>query len=398
MKRKAAFCRRWRRTFRTCMQAGLETDFGLMGITGTFAESQLKALVRTAVDGIMCIDRRGHVNLYNPACERIFGWTPDEVMGRNVTMLMPKRYAERHDGFIENYLNTGNARIIGIGREVEGLRKDGTEFPMDLSVGEFEDDGEPLFVGIVRDLTERVAAERRLRDLQGQLTHMGRVGAVAEMGSALAHELNQPLTAISLFLAASDRSLESDPEKARTLFARAQDEAQRAGDIVRRIRQMVERGDEERRVVDVSDIIAGAAELCSVVDAGGRAMIDTSGVAPELTVFADPTQIRQVMVNLIKNAIDATAGQEDRRIRVTASAEPSDYVAIDVEDSGPGVDPTVRPELFSPFVSSKPDGLGIGLSICRTIAESHGGNLDLVDEPGEDGLSGARFRLRLPVE
>jgi two-component system sensor kinase FixL len=375
-----------------------EDGSALVGITGTFAEGQLQALVRTAVDGIMCIDRRGHVSLYNPACERIFGWAPEEVLGRNVSMLMPKRYAERHDGFIHNYLTTGTARIIGIGREVEGLRKDGTEFPMDLSVGEFEDRGEPLFVGIVRDLTERVAAERRLRELQAQLTHMGRVGAVAEMGSALAHELNQPLTAISLFLAAAERSLESDPEKARNLFVRAQDEAQRAGNIVRRIRQMVERGDEERRTVDISDIVAGAVELCSVVDAGGRAMIDMSGVEPDLTAFGDPTQIRQVMVNLIKNAIDATAGQEERHIRVSATADESGHVVIEVEDNGPGIDPAVRPELFSPFVSSKPDGLGIGLSICRTIAESHGGNLDLADAAAEGHLAGARFRLRLPVE
>lgn len=364
----------------------------------TFAEGQLEALIHTAVDGILCIDRAGHVSLYNPACERIFGWTAAEVLGRNVSMLMPSRYAERHDGFITNYLTTGTPRIIGIGREVEGLRKDGSEFPMDLSVGEFETGGESCFVGIVRDLSQRVAAERRLRDLQAQLTHMGRVGAVAEMGSALAHELNQPLTAISLFLTASERSLEADPAKARALFARAQDEALRAGEIVRRIRQMVEPGDEERREARLSDIVVDAAELCSVVDDGGRARIDLSGVDETLEVFADPTQIRQVLVNLVKNAIDATSEQDVRLIRVRVSAGDDGMAVIEVEDNGPGIADDLAPNLFSPFVTSKKDGLGIGLSICRTIAESHGGSLELVEPARRDRLSGACFRLNLPME
>ena len=366
--------------------------------TKTYAEGQLEALINTAVDGILCIDRRGRVSLYNPACERIFGWAPDEVLGRNVSMLMPPRYAERHDGFVANYLETGQPRIIGIGREVEGLRKDGTEFPMDLSVGEFESDGAQLFVGIVRDLTERVAAERRLRDLQSQLTHMGRVGAVAEMGSALAHELNQPLTAISLFLAASERVLDSDPDKARSLFTRAQDEAMRAGEIVHRIRQMVEPGDDERREIRLADVVVDAAELCSVADADGRAQVDVSGVDRTFAVYADPTQIRQVLVNLIKNAIDATQGQEERLIRVATTVAGEGMVAVDVADNGPGVADDLRPNLFSPFVTSKADGLGIGLSICRTIAESHGGHLDLVESERPTGLRGACFRLKLPLE
>jgi two-component system sensor kinase FixL len=364
----------------------------------TYAEGQLEALIHTAVDGILCIDRTGRVSLYNPACERIFGWTPDEVLGRNVSMLMPERYARQHDGFIGNYIDTGRPRIIGIGREVEGLRKDGSEFPMDLSVGEFESDGEHLFVGIVRDLTERVAAERRLRDLQAQLTHMGRVGAVAEMGSALAHELNQPLTAISLFLAASERAMDADPDKARSLFARAQDEAMRAGEIVRRIRQMVEPGDDERSRVRLAEIVVDAAELCSVADTHGRAKVDLSGVDETLEVYADPTQIRQVLVNLVKNAIDATAEQENAQVRVRVQPAGDALVSVEVDDNGPGVPADLQPNLFSPFVTSKADGLGIGLSICRTIAESHGGSLDLVDPPPSGALPGACFRLKLPLE
>ena len=368
-------------------------------MTTTYAEGQLNALIRTAVDGIVSIDAHGIVSLYNPACESIFGWSEAEVLGRNVSMLMPARYAEHHDDFLRHYLKTGDARIIGIGREVEGLRKDGSEFPMDLSVGEFEHDGERRFVGIIRDLTERVAAERRLREIQSQLSHMGRVSAVAEMGSSLAHELNQPLTAISLFLTASERALNTDPDKARAMFARAEAECQRAGDIVRRIRQMVERGDDERSNVELGDIIVGAAELCRIAETGGRSSIELVGVSEQqVEIYADATQIRQVMVNLIKNAIDATEYLDDPRIRIRMEIEEPDCVRVEVEDNGPGIDPAFRHRLFTPFVTSKQDGLGIGLSICRTIAESHGGSLDLIEDRDPTRLPGAVFRLRLPLE
>lgn len=367
-----------------------------MSVSGTHAEGQLQALIGTAVDGIMSIDRRGIVDLYNPACERIFGWAPFEVIGRNVSMLMPARYAEHHDDFLIRYISSGEARIIGIGREVEGLRKDGTEFPMDLSVGEFETADDRRFVGIVRDLTERVAAERRLRELQAQLSHMGRVSAVAEMGTALAHELNQPLTAIALFLAAAEKSLDHDTPKVRSLFARAQQESQRAGDIVRRIRQMVERGDDERHDIDLRDLITGAAELCSVADVDGRMTIDISGAQTAITIYADATQIRQVLVNLLRNAMDATVGQDDRTVRVRTRCTAT-TVVLEVEDNGRGIDPAVLPRLFSPFVTSKADGLGIGLSICRTIAESHGGSLELADQRDPGRPSGACFRLVLPL-
>ncbi|MBA4800823.1 MAG: PAS domain S-box protein [Euryhalocaulis sp.] len=365
-------------------------------MTRTYAQEQLQALVQTAVDGIMSIDRHGVVNLYNPACEKIFGWTEAEVLGQNVSMLMPSHYSGQHDRYIGRYLDTGEKRIIGIGREVEGLRKDGAVFPMDLSVGAFTHDGEPRFVGIVRDLTERVSAERRLRELQSQLIHMGRVSAMAEMGSSLAHELNQPLTAISLFLAAAERSLENDPDKAKGLFQRAQTEANRAGDIVRRIRQMVEQGDQEKSFISIREVIEAAVELCSVSEVDRSAEIDTSQADDAAEVFADETQIRQVMVNLIKNALDATQGQSERRIRVRTEID-DDFLSVIVDDNGPGIDAEIAARLFSPFVTSKPNGLGIGLSICRNIAEAHGGSLELAVTDGSDSLGGARFRLGLPV-
>ena len=362
-----------------------------------FAEEQLAALVATAVDGVICIDDRGRVELFNPACEKIFGYEQHEVLGENVKLLMPGKYAAHHDGYIEAYKDTGVKKIIGIGRDVEGRRKNGQVFPMKLSVGEFRHQDQRRFVGIVHDLSERAASERRLRDLQWQVAHMGRVSAVAEMGSALAHELNQPLTAMTLYLTSAERALAGDPEKTADLFRRAKTEAARAGDIIRRIRQMVERTDQEMAMFNLAAVLDASIDLCRMADAGRPCDFTISGVPAGFEVFGDQTQIQQILINLIKNALDATAGQTERRVHIFARI--GGDLQLFVEDNGPGVTTGILTRLFTPFTSSKPTGLGIGLSICRNIADAHGGALDHVSgvEPARI-LNGACFRLTLPLE
>ncbi len=357
----------------------------------------LGSLIETTVDGVMAIDRAGALAVFNSACERMFGYDRAEVLGRNVSLLMTDEHARAHDGYISHHLETGEKRIIGIGRRVEGRRKDGSAFPLDLAVGRFEHAGAPMFVGVVRDLTLQVKDEQRMVELQSQLHHMGRVGAVAEMGAALAHELNQPLTAISLFLASAERTFEANPVKTMELFQRARAEALRAGNIVRRIRQMVEQSDFEPQYFDLSEEIAGAVELCRIADGGREADIRIEPKTP-VEAFGDPTQVRQVLFNLIKNGIDASSGPDRQSVvRVTVRTEGA--LDIVVEDNGPGVSAEVAPRLFSPFATSKSGGLGIGLSICRNIAELHRGSLDLIDaSPHDDPLGGAVFRLRLPKD
>lgn len=361
-----------------------------------FAEEQLAALVATAVDGVICIDDRGRVELFNPACEKIFGYDKNEVLGENVKMLMPGKYAAGHDGYIAAYKQTGVKKIIGIGRDVEGRRKDGQVFPMKLSVGEFRRLDQRRFVGIVHDLSGRAAAERRLRELQSQVAHMGRVSAVAEMGSALAHELNQPLTAMTLYLTSAERALAGDPEKTADLFRRAKAEAARAGEIIRRIRQMVERTDRETAMFNLAAVLDVSIDLCRMADAGGACDFAISGVPSGFEVFGDQTQIQQILINLIKNALDATAGQAERQVHIFARI--GGDLQLFVEDNGPGVTPEILTRLFTPFTSSKPTGLGIGLSICRSIADAHGGALDYVSEEPNRKLGGACFRLTLPLE
>ncbi|GGY45487.1 two-component system sensor histidine kinase NtrB [Parvularcula lutaonensis] len=358
-----------------------------------FEQQQLRALIDTAVDGILSISADGRVRLYNRASERIFGYSAEEVLGQDVAMLMPEHHARNHGQYIENYLSTGEARIIGIGRQVQGVKKDGSVFPLHLSVGEFREAGERYFVGIIHDLSEQMAERERTRALQEQIELIGRHSAVSEMGAALAHELNQPLTAVDLFLVAAERKLENDPDGARRIFARVREEAERAGNIVRRIRQMVERSDGEHSLFDLGQVIDSAVELCRTVSQRPDTIrIETTGPA---MLFGDSTQIRMILVNLIKNALDAVGDQP--RGQVVVRVRSGDPLRIEVLDNGPGVGPEFEDKLFQPFASTKTKGLGIGLSICRTIAEAHGGRLLYKAPDGyRDGLGGASFILELP--
>ncbi|ADM09536.1 two-component oxygen-sensor histidine kinase [Parvularcula bermudensis HTCC2503] len=364
------------------------------GVRHSAPHEELEALVTTAVDAIVSIDRFGLVRLANPATEKMFGWSAGELIGNKVNMLMPEGHAAHHDAYVQRYLDGGEARIIGIGRRVRGKHKDGTEFPVHLSVGEFSVEGDRYFVGILRDLTEEQREHARLQQLEDQLALFARRSAVSEMGASLAHELNQPLTAIDLFLTAAKRAFGADPDKALTLFEEARREAQRAGEIIRRIRKMVEGNSGRKEVFPLKPVIEDAIDLCRISDETNPARFEVVG-ADEALVLGDEIQIRQVLVNLIKNALEATAGQPDRWIRIDVACH--HYVTVDVTDNGPGVAQDVAARLFEPFQSTKAEGLGIGLSICRTIAENHGGELLHIPVAiAGQGGGGACFRLKLP--
>lgn len=356
------------------------------------AEQEEEAIFRTAVDAIIVMDAGSHITKCNPAAARMFGWDQDSLVGMSVSELMPLGFGPPHKRYVERYLTTGREKIIGRGRKVIARRRDGEEFPVHLSVGSYSAGKERFFVGILHDLTSEELERQRLRELQSQLHTIGQHCAVSEMGAALAHELNQPLTAIDLFVSAAERELDQDPEKARELFHRVRSEVDRAGKIIRRIRQMVERGDGERAFFRLQDAISNATDLCRVVDASGGEAISVEHI-PDTEVFGDEIQIRQILVNLIKNALDATAGQVDRQIEI--SAQIGDQIEIDVRDNGPGVKESFLPSLFSAFATTKEHGLGIGLSICKTLAEAHGGRLSYL--PRKQGSGGAVFRLMLPI-
>ena len=365
----------------------------------------LRTIIETSPDGIITIDANGNIESFNPASESLFGYREEEVVGQNVKILMPEPYRTEHDDYLARYLETGEKRIIGIGREVTAQRKDGSVFPMELAVGELKIDGQIKFTGFIRDITLRrdveddlAISQDRLKELQSEIVHVSRLSAMGEMAATLAHELNQPLAAMMNYAQATRRILQSSDqegsERLRDLMTKAVDQAKRAGEIIRRLRVFVSQGETERTLDDISDVVN---EACALALVGARSegvettMTMASGL-PE--IMMDRIQIQQVVVNLIRNSLDATMEQSKRTILVKTSHGADGTVEVSVADNGPGLDKSVAERLFQPFNSSKPDGMGIGLSISRTIIEQHGGRIWA--NPNDGG--GVIFSFALPVE
>lgn len=359
-------------------------------------EAHLRSILDVAPDAMIVIDEKGQIQSYSAAAQRMFGWTASEVMGRNIAMLMPSPYRQEHDGYLERYQTTGEKRIIGIGRIVVGERKDGATFPIELNVGEVRSSGVRFFTGFIRDLTERQETEARLQELQSEIVHISRLSAMGEMASSLAHELNQPLSAIANYLGGARRLLEQAQGDARVIDAvgKAAEQSVRAGDIIRRLRDFLSRGEGERSVESLSRLVQEACTLALVgaKEHGVRVQFRLNPEAERVVV--DRVQIQQVILNLVRNAIDAMRDHDGRRqLLVSSSMEDDDMACVTVADTGPGLDPAAASRLFQPFVTTKAHGMGVGLSISRTIVESHGGRIWTERNP--EGGAIFKFTVRL---
>jgi len=362
------------------------------------SDARLSSVLDTAVDGIIVIDEQSNVLVFNKACEKLFGYRAEEILGRNITAIMPRDYAVAHDRYVSNYIRTGVKKIIGIGRDVTGRHRDGTVFPLELSVGEAITPDGRQFIGILRDLRPRRDAEQRLNQLQADLLRIARISAIDEMGAALAHELNQPLTALMLYLQAVQRAAAKPaggaplPASITSILDKARHEAERAGKIIQRMRHFVEKRDPVRRLVDLAPLIEDAVELTLLGRSSDVQLVrDLAADLPP--VMVDPVQIQQVMVNLLRNALDAAKTAQPPRIRLSIRSI-GDQIVLEVADNGPGIAPEAVDSLFRAFSSSKTSGMGIGLAISKTIAQAHGG--DLTVDPGGNGR-GACFSLHLPL-
>jgi two-component system sensor kinase FixL len=366
-----------------------------LGKTGT--EEHLRSILATVPDAMVIIDEKGIILSFSAAAEKMFGYAESEVVGENVSMLMPSPDRERHDGYLRNYRETGVRKIIGIGRVTTGRRRDGNTFPMELSIGETWAEGERIFTGFIHDITQRQEAEFRFHELQSELAHVGRVSEMGTLASSLAHELNQPLTAIASYSEGMADLLSGDIDADKAALARETlkeiaSEAIRAGEIVRRMRDFMSRGETERLPEDLSRLVteANALALVGSRELGIDFQVHLDSCANE--VLVDRVQIQQVLLNLMRNAIDAMIDSRMRSLSIRSSAGPPGFVTVSVEDTGSGISETVAPRLFQPFVTSKQTGMGIGLSICRTIVEAHGGRI--WGEPARD--QGTIFRFTLP--
>jgi two-component system sensor kinase FixL len=363
------------------------------------AESLLLSVLDTAVDAIIIIDQDARILVYNQACEQLFGYSAAEALGQNVRLIMPAEFSHHHDRYVSDYIRTGRRKIIGIGREVKAQHRDGTVFPVNLSVGEATTSEGRRFIGIIHDLRQRYANEGRLKQLQANMVHMARVSTMDEMGAALAHELNQPLTALMLYLQAVERACVRPnapnliPENVLAILHKAVREAERAGNIIQRMRQFVEKRDPQRRPVDINPLVEDALELTLFGTRPGSTRIKCDFEADLPQVFVDPVQIQQILVNLARNALEAVKDRPGAEIAITTRRTEMG-VAVRIEDNGPGIRAEAIPDLFKAFSSSKSQGLGLGLAISKSIAQSHGGTLAV--DPGGNGR-GARFTLGLPL-
>jgi two-component system sensor kinase FixL len=360
-------------------------------------ESHLRSILDTVPDAMIVINGDGIVQLFSTAAERMFGYAEREAIGKNVSELMPMPDRARHDGYLARYLSTGERHIIGIGRIVTGKRRDGTTFPMHLSIGEMQSGGALYFTGFVRDLTEHQETQARLQELQSELVHISRLSAMGEMASALAHELNQPLAAISNYMQGSRRLLadSTDPNapKIESAMDRAAEQAIRAGQIIRRLRDFVSRGESEKRVESLSKLIeeAGALGLTGAREQNIQLRFNLN---PDFDlVLVDRVQIQQVLVNLFRNALEAMSQSSQRELIVSNAEVGDEMLEVAVSDTGSGFHDDVKSHLFQTFFTTKETGMGVGLSISRSIIEGHGGRMWA--ETNASG--GATFRFTLPT-
>jgi PAS domain S-box-containing protein len=361
--------------------------------------ARLTAVVETAVDGFILIDSRGRILLFNPACERLFGYRADEVFQENVKLLMPQTYSLHHDDYLRNFLRTGERKIIGIGREVVGRRKDGSTFPMDLSVGEAKQDGESIFVGIIHDLTERKLTERQLQQAQ-------KMEMVGQLSGGIAHDFNNLLTVI-----VGNAEHLSEQLKSRLDLRQLADDICQAGErgaeLTRRLLAFSRRQLLRPRAIDCHELIAST---CKLLKRTLRENIEvtTAFNIDAIFAFADSGQLESAVLNLALNAQDAMAAggrltistgiasldDNYQGVGVHPDIESGEYAMIAVTDNGEGMTSDVAARAFEPFFTTKEvgKGSGLGLSMVYGFVKQSNGHVSIYSEPG----LGTTVRIYLP--
>lgn len=368
----------------------------------TLKVAEIHAILDTAVDAILTINSNGTIDSFNQAASKMFGYSPEQVAGKNVTMLMAEPYRSQHDDYLKHYLVTGEARIINIGRELSAVDARGLEFPIYLAVSEIQVAGQRRFTGIIRDLTEQQASRQALAEQREKLAHVGRLSTMGEMTASIAHEINQPLTAISMYAQAGLKLLErgGDDSKLKDALEKLNTQALRAGAVIERIQRFAKSQEGVRELIDPNTLVVDLLKLAES-DARLHAMELVAELSDNLpALYVDPIQIQQVALNLIRNAIDAMNEidcRNGRRIVISSRLLPGEVIEIAVKDLGPGVAEDQVDLLFTPFHTTKRDGMGMGLSICRSIITEHGGELSYMNNDPASSEPGATFYFRIPV-
>jgi two-component system sensor kinase FixL len=358
------------------------------------SERHRATILNTVPDGILTIDEGGYIQSINPAVERLFARPSHRLIGHHLSELI-----EGVSDLLGRLRpDAPSATLYKHSPDLKARRADGSTFPIEFSAGRFELLGAERYAVIIRDISARRKAEARVREHEAELAHVSRISLAGEMAAGLAHELSQPLTAITAYARGCLRLLAGflpGPTMLHEGIAEVVQQAERAGDVLSRLREFVRGGQYQRAVIDAAPLIYGAVSLCRM-DAIQRQVEIEVQIGPNLpNVLADEIQIQQVLLNLLKNAIDAidASNTECRSIIVRARRKSKDAIEISVADSGPGITAEVMKTLFDPFVTTKPFGMGMGLSISRSIVESHGGSLRMA----QNVSSGAIFFFDLPT-
>ncbi len=345
------------------------------------AEARWRAIVNAAVDGIIVIDARGRIEAFNAAAERMFGYSEAELLGRNVSVLMPEPHHSRHDGYIDHHVRTGERKIIGIGRAVNGLRRDGQVFPLHLSVGEFEVDGELHFTGILHDLSRRAELEERLRET----TALARLG---EMAAVIAHEVKNPLAAVRgavQVIGSRLGSQSSDATVIKDILARLD----ALNDLIQDLLVFSRPPAPKPVRVDLRALVESVVTLLMRDPAMQSLEVDVSGDPPN--AVADPNLLTIAIQNLLINAGQAQQGRG--RIRVILAPQPPSSAQISIVDCGPGLPPEIRAALFRPFKTTKARGTGLGMATAKRLIESQGGQIEVRSPEG----GGTTVSLLIPA-
>ena len=359
-------------------------------------QSILSSILQSVPDAMIVIDDRGIIMAFSRAAETLFGYKSEDVVGENIKCLMTDTDQSHHDQYIRNYLTTGERQIIGIGRIVEARLANGDSIPVELKIGEANIGERKLFTGFIRDITEKQANVHRIGELQAELSNFSRLSAVGTMASAMAHELNQPLTAVANYLEAA-RDMLDDPSSddlamVQEAMAAAAEQSIRAGQIVRRLRDYVSRGELDLRPFPLKEIIDDAVTIAKVGIDGPLARVVLRLDDPDVKVMADRLQLRQVFANLVRNAIEALAETENQQVWIHGR-QVGEEIIVEVRDNGPGLSEDLRHSPFEAFQTTKATGMGLGLSICQTIVEAHGSSIQVASEPG----TGACFTFTLRI-
>lgn len=339
-----------------------------------------RAIIDAAVDGIIVIDSRGTIEAFNAAAQRMFGYTEAEAVGRSISAMMPEPDRSRHDGYIQHHLQTGERRIIGIGRAVTGRRRDGSTFPLHLSVGELEIDGHKHFTGILHDLSRRTELEDRLREA----TALARLG---EMAAVIAHEVKNPLAAVRGAIQVLGTRLPpstSDAAIVKEIIARLD----ALNDLIQDLLVFARPPNPKLARTDLIALVSAVASLLKTDPAFKALDIEISGTAPP--VAADGNLLTIVFQNLLINAAQALQGRG--RIDVNVGVEPG-WHRIEVIDNGPGIPAEIRAALFRPFKTTKARGTGLGMATAKRLIEMHGGRIAVAAPPS----GGTAITIHLPA-